>query len=113
VGKVDYGVVFNMSEPAKGFDYLSGFEVSSISGLPGEFSHVKIPAERYVVFSHYGHVSKLKDTVTAIWRPWLPASGYAVSRPTPNAPDIIECYGEGFDPQTGIGDIEVWIPLKG
>jgi AraC family transcriptional regulator len=27
-------------------------------------------------------------------------------------PDFFERYGEEFDPQTGMGGIEVWIPIK-
>jgi hypothetical protein len=26
---------------------------------------------------------------------------------------MLERYGEGFDPRTGTGDIEIWIPPKG
>jgi len=25
---------------------------------------------------------------------------------------MLERYGEGFDPQTGSGDIEIWTPIK-
>jgi predicted transcriptional regulator YdeE len=28
------------------------------------------------------------------------------------APDFFERYGEKFDPRTGMGDIEVWIPIQ-
>ena len=27
------------------------------------------------------------------------------------APDFFERYGEAFDPQLGMGDVEVWIPV--
>jgi AraC family transcriptional regulator len=108
VGLVHYGLCFNLAD---GIDYLCGFEVSSAAGVPAEFSTVTIPAQKYAVFSHREHVSKLRDTLDAIGRKWLPASGYESARPTAGGPDFFERYGE-FSPRTGMGDIEVWLPIK-
>jgi hypothetical protein len=41
------------------FHCLSGVEVSESSFLPAQFSRVQIPAQRYVIFAHREHVSKL------------------------------------------------------
>jgi len=41
----------------------------------------------------------------------LPESGYQPPRAAAGAPDFFERYGEGFNPLTGMGDIEVWIPI--
>ena len=109
VGPVHYGLCFLMSD---GIDYLSGVEVSGVAGLPSEFGHVSIPAQKYAVFAHYEHVSKLRDTMEAIQRHWFPGSGHEMARPASGAPDFFERYGGGFDPRTGMGDIEVWIPIK-
>jgi AraC family transcriptional regulator len=106
--RVAYGVV---TDAGNGIDYLAGVEVSDVSGLPDGFVHARLPAQRYAVFEHQGHVSKLKDTMTAIWENWLPASGHAHAR-TAGAPAFFERYGEAFDPQTGTGGIEVWIPIR-
>jgi AraC family transcriptional regulator len=70
-GPVHYGLCFNMSD---GIDYLAGVEVSGVAGLPSEFSSVSLPAQRYVVFPHREHVSKLYNTVDTIWRKWFPGS---------------------------------------
>jgi AraC family transcriptional regulator len=105
-----YGVVFNMNS-GKGFDYVSGVAVSSRTAVPEKFVVVSIPERKYAIFCHREHVSKLKDTVTAIWQQWLPSSGYAVPSTT-GTPDIIEWYGPNFDPHTGMGDMEVWVPIK-
>jgi AraC family transcriptional regulator len=109
VGPVHYGLCFNMSD---GIEYLSGVEVSSVAGLPSEFSYVNIPAQKYVVFAHREHVSKLRNTLDAIWHEWFPTSGHEFARPAAGAPDFFERYGEHFDPRTGMGDVEVWIPIK-
>jgi AraC family transcriptional regulator len=105
--RVAYGAV---TDTADGIDYLAGVEVKSASGLQGDFTHVTLPAQRYAVFTHDDHVSKLKDTMDAIWT-WWPASGLEHAR-TAGAPAFFERYGEEFDPQKGTGGIEVWVPVK-
>jgi AraC family transcriptional regulator len=65
-----------------------------------------------VVFPHHEHVSKLRSTVETISNEWLPRSGYEVVWPPDGIPNFFERYGEAFDPGTGRGDVEVWIPIK-
>ena len=108
VGRTAYGLCFQMSN---GVDYLSGLEVTSTDGLPAEFNHVAIPAQKYAVFAHGGHVSELRNTLEAIWRKWLPASGHQLAPPFGGAPDFFERYSEEFNPQTGTGGMEVWVPI--
>src|SRR5579862_7292188 len=107
VDHVAYGVVSNMAGADGGFDYMSGVEVLRAGALPDGFVSTSIPAHRYAVFAHAGHVSTLKDTIGGIWNDWLPASGYK----TGTAPGLVERYGEHFNPATGMGDIEVWVPV--
>jgi hypothetical protein len=52
-------------------------------------------------------VSKLGDTIPAIFMKWLPASGH---EPIRNS-GFFERYGEGFNVESGRGDIEIWIPI--
>jgi AraC family transcriptional regulator len=56
-------------------------------------------------------VSTLRYTVSAIWSQWFPESGCKAVRAIAGAPDFFERYGEAFDPQLGMGDVEVWIPV--
>jgi TetR/AcrR family transcriptional repressor of nem operon len=107
IGRTAYGLCFPLQD---GFDYLSGVEVSGSSGLPSDFKSVRIPAQRYLAFLHREHVSKLHNTCQMIFQ-WLPTSGHEPAKAT-GAPDFFERYGENFDPQTGYGDIEVWVPVK-
>ena len=109
IGQSAYGLVFQMSS---GFDYLSGVEVPDCAGLPGEFSCVTIPAQRYAVFQHQGHVSTLGETCDAIGNQWFPQSGYKPAEKAADAPNFFERYTEAFNPITGMGGIEVWIPIK-
>ncbi len=109
-GRIHYGLCFNLSN---GIDYLCGVEVSTAANLAAEFTSVSIPAQRYVVFPYHDHVSKLHQLLDTIGRKWFPSSGYEAAQPAAGAPNFFERYGKGFDPHTGKGDIEVWIPIKG
>jgi AraC family transcriptional regulator len=107
IGRTAYGVKLNPDDEGN-FDYLCGVDVSDFSQAPSELNRVRIPAQRYVVFTHRDHISTIRRTVHTIWSQWLPESGHQVA----DAPDF-ERYDESFDPHTGTGGLEIWIPIKG
>ena len=113
-GKVGYGVVFDGKENECDFEYLAGAEVSTFDGLPVNFARMSVPAQKYAIFPHRDHVSKLRNTIDAAVKTWLRqalANGIAAP-PSPGQPWMIEYYGEDFDPKTGTGTMEVWFPVK-
>jgi AraC family transcriptional regulator len=60
------------------------------------------------VFHQRDHIATIRATCAAIWNTWLPASGHAAA----DAPTF-ERYGPEFDPLTGTGGFEIWVPIKG
>ncbi|HZD25801.1 MAG TPA: AraC family transcriptional regulator [Alphaproteobacteria bacterium] len=90
------------------FYYLAGVEVSDLSAIPPELTGIRLPAQRYAVFPHEGHVSTVGATARAIWQDWLPRSGCRVGE----LPDMLERYDHRFDPWNGRGGLEIWLPLK-
>lgn len=104
-GVVAYGVCCN-GDDAGNFDYIAGVEVADFSDLPRTFSRVRVPAAMFAVFTHSGHVSSIRRTVHTIWNRWLPQSGYEVA----DAPNF-ERYDRRFDPLTGNGGLEIWLPV--
>ena len=106
VGQLAYGVCCN-GDDSGNFDYIAGVEVADFSDLPREFSRVRIPEQRYAVFTHSEHISTIRRTVVAVWNHWLPMSGMKAA----DAPNF-ERYDEKFDPSTGNGGLEIWIPVK-
>ncbi|TIQ94367.1 AraC family transcriptional regulator [Mesorhizobium sp.] len=104
---VAYGVCTN-ADDAGNFDYVAGVEVSEFSDLPKDFCRVRVPAQKYAVFAHREHISTIRRTVNTIWNRWLPASGHEIA----DAPDF-ERYGPEFDPRSGNGGLEIWVPIKG
>ena len=111
IGRVTYGVSW-CPENSQAISYLCGVEVSDFSSLPGEFMIVSIPAQRYAVFSHRGHVSRIRETIEAIGSKWFPESGQEPAARAGEGPDFFERYSEKFDPRTGMGGMEIWIPVK-
>ena len=110
-GDVAYGVCWPV-ENGDGIEYLTGIEVSGFAGLPSEFTVVSIPPVKYAVFLHREHVSKLRETIDAIFHTWLPGCGHQAAGGYAETPAFFERYTEEFNPQTGIGGMEVWVPLK-
>jgi AraC family transcriptional regulator len=106
VGTDAYGVRYNSDD--SGLDYLCGVEVGEFSQLPPELSRVRVPANRYAVFTHHGHISAIRSTWSTIWGKWLPRSGHQIA----DAPDF-ERYDQRFDPRSGNGEVEIWVPVKG
>jgi AraC family transcriptional regulator len=107
VGTTAYGICHN-NDGAGSFEYLCGVEVAGFDALPDELSRVRIPERRYAVFSHRAHISTISRTWAAIMNRHLPESGLEVA----DAPDF-ERYGAEFNPNTGVGLVEIWIPIKG
>lgn len=106
ISKVAYGVCCNGDDTGN-YDYIAGVEVADFSDLPREFSRVRIPEQRYAVFSHGDHISTIRRTINTIWNHWLPASGLKAA----DAPSF-ERYDENFDSLTGNGGFEIWVPIK-
>lgn len=111
IGAVAYGVCFDMFGDKASFDYVAGVEVAGTSALPEGFSQVRIPALTWAVFPHRLHASQFDQTMNAIMRDWLPTSGCDIAQ-SMGAPDLIERYGEDFDPQSGMGGMELWLPIR-
>jgi AraC family transcriptional regulator len=106
IGRATYGLCCNQ-DGAGSFDYVCGVEVGSFADLPSELQRVRVPRQPYAVFTHDGHVSRLRAVAYTIWNKFLPGSGLEVA----DSPDF-ELYGEHHDGKTGMGITEVWVPIK-
>lgn len=104
IGGAAYGVIANSDD--KGFDYVCGVEVSDFSDIDSALTRLRLPPQKYAVFTHRGHVASVRNTMHAIWRDWLPGSGHVAG----DAPSL-ERYSKEFDPRTGLGGLELWLPI--
>ena len=103
-----YGLCLSHPDGAEGFDYLAGVALSDGADGPAGLALVDVPAQTYAVFHHAGHVSAVQATCGAIFGQWLPASG---SRLAQGPVSMIEHYNRRFDPRTGTGGLEIWLPI--
>jgi AraC family transcriptional regulator len=110
VGESAYGICMSAApDDREGFDYICGVAVKSLDELPEGLSGLRLPARRYAVFWHGDHISTIGSTCAAIFSEWLPKSG----EKTAEGPlMMIEHYDPRFDPKTGMGGMEIWIPLQ-
>ena len=106
IGNVAYGVICNFDD-AGNYDYICGVAVNQFPSHPSDFVRVRVAPQSYAVFEHRGHVSTIGSTCQAIWEHGLADAGYeAIEGPA------FERYGEEFDGRTGLGGMEVLIPVR-
>lgn len=104
-GRTAFGVCCNSDEEGS-FEYIAGVDVVNFSGLDPALSTLRLPACEYVVATHRGHISAIRRTWQAFVGDWLPRSGLRLA----DAPEF-EKYSVDFDDATGVGDVEIWLPL--
>jgi AraC family transcriptional regulator len=106
VGGVAYGVIYN-SDDSGNVDYMCAVEVTEFPNHPAEFTRLRIPPQTYAVFEHRDHISSISASWKAIWEQGLAKAGYQAA----DGP-ALERYGEQFDGRTGLGGVELWVPVK-
>jgi AraC family transcriptional regulator len=104
IGNVAYGAIYNSGDSSH-YDYLCAVAMTAFPNHPPEFTRLRIPAQTYAVFEHRGHISTIAGTFKAIWGQGL-AGLQALTAPT------LEVYDERFDGRTGLGGLEIWVPVK-
>lgn len=100
-----YGVCHSGDNEGR-FRYLAGVAVPGGTQIPEGMERVLVPAGRYAVFCHTGHISEYGNTVYTIWNKSISDLGLT----TRQAPDF-EVYDSRFDAKTGRGTVEIWIPV--
>jgi predicted transcriptional regulator YdeE len=108
-GPVMYGVHVGLFDKPED-EYFSGVEIGGSEKIPSGLAELRIPPLSYAVVEHAGLVSEISRTTSNFLASTLPASSYRLAAARPL--DLIERYGQKFDPAKGSGDIELWIPVE-
>ena len=90
--------------------YFCGVRVPPGPMVPTDLVAIQVPSLLYAGFAHKGPVETLSGTIVAALKDWLPAAGLSVFK-APGVPDLVEHYGPTFDPQTGLGGLDIWVPV--
>jgi AraC family transcriptional regulator len=112
--KVDgncYGLCMKETQDGPELYYMACCEVSDFVDLPSALSPVILPSHCYAVFIHSGPVAHIKQTIFAIFDDWLPHSDYELAQQSAHCLHHLEKYSEQFDPVTGLGGMEIWVPV--
>jgi AraC family transcriptional regulator len=102
-----YGLIDDFDD-AGGYRYVCGVAVREFPAAPLEFARVELPARRYAVWPHREHVASVAATCAHIFERGLADAGLVPLRAA-----MFERYGEEFDGRTGLGGLEVWVPVEG
>lgn len=100
-----YGVSYNVTQDGK-FDYMAG-AILTTKSAPKGMQTVDIPAGRFAIFTHTGHVTDMPKMFQTIWNKGIPDAGL-----TPRDAPEYEIYDSNFDGKTGRGTFTVAIPVE-
>lgn len=106
-----YGVCIRPDTSTWDFYYMAGCAVWDTQDLPSELKSITLPTQDYAIFTHNGHVSELHQAISAIFDTWLPTSNFNHAVREKNSVHFVEFYGAEFNGETGMGGMEVWLPV--
>ena len=105
-GKAALGVCTDFD--GKDFSYWIAMEIPESATVPEGLLVKDIPSQRYAVFTAKGQVPQsVWETLDYIYGEWFPHSGHERF----DGPDI-EWYDERYNPATGSGEVDLYIPIK-
>jgi AraC family transcriptional regulator len=107
-GQAAYGLVAGTAAAGGTYFYLAGVEVADLADLDSSFTGMRLPAQRWAVFPHEDHITTIASTIHAVFAQALPAAGLTAG----DMPDLLERYDGRFNPRTGAGGLEIWVPVE-
>lgn len=87
--------------------YLAGARVAPGGDVPDGLDVVETAAGMYAIFEHRGPIWHLGETVRAIYRDWLPGSGYRG-----NGRGDVEVYDERWSADGADSVLEYWVGVE-
>ena len=104
-GEAAYGLCLP-AQDVSAIEYMACVEVAP-GARPEGLETRDVPAARYAVFEHHGHVSEIRRTFAAIFDHGITDAGLEYAGGAE-----FEHYSDRFDPRTGAGVVEIWTPVK-
>lgn len=103
---VNFGVMCAVDMTAQSMEYMCAVAVPSFESAPASLDRMRVPASHYAVFDHTGHISQLRTT-WGVAMQWLASNGEWRDAHTPT----FERYDARYNPMTGTGGCEIWLPV--
>jgi len=89
------------------FVYIAAVPVHKVEDIPEGMVLCELKPSQYARFTHKGQIMDIAHTVDYIWGTWATQS----NRKLKKAPDF-ELYDERFDPRTGAGEVDIYVPIE-
>lgn len=105
---VTFGLVSAPPPGEEGFEYAPAVIIGSQGELPEGLTAVRIDEQAFAVFRHPGHVADMPAVCGAIFGDWCARTEH---KPAETPVQMLEFYPETFNPMTGEGGFEIWLPL--
>ncbi len=106
IGSATLGLSTNFD--GRDFSYWIAREIAEGSVIPAGMQSVTIPAQRYAVFTAAGKFPRsVWETVDFIYNDWLKRPGHRRA----GGPDF-EWYDSRYNPATGLGEVDLYIPIE-
>lgn len=111
VGGEMYGVIYARPAAERAhcdeLVYVAGVAVSDAGKLPDGMTSRTVPSGRFAVFVHRGPIQGIRETVSEIYRVWLPQSGYEHA----GIADV-ELYDHRFCLDSPDSEMEYWVSVR-
>lgn len=105
-----YGLSDNMRMDAELFDYTIGMEKESYTEIPEEFEEIKLPANKYAVYTFKGKITgdNVSKFIEDIYMKWMPEEKLEYS----SAGYSFEYYDERWIDDSDDSEFDIYVPIK-
>lgn len=107
-----YGAGFHFAPEGDKLEFFCGFVARSQARVPEGLHSVDIPEITCAVFAHSGPISRLPHTLHMIFNTALPLEGLQRLDAVSDVPSFLLRVRPSFSPVTGLGGIEVLVPVR-
>lgn len=105
-----YGFSDNMRMDAELFDYTIGMEKDSYIEIPEGFEEIKIPANKYAVYTFKGKIegNNVNEFINDVFSKWMPEEKLECG----SAGYSFEYYDERWKEDSDESEFDVYMPIK-
>jgi predicted transcriptional regulator YdeE len=117
VGGRSYGLILHnpLLPPGSPFEYTAAVQIDPTHevSIPEGMLKLEVPAAKYLVLTHRGHLDGLGQSIGYFWREWLPTHPYEYDGGTRTGKYEFECYDQRYtradDPMS---EIDLYFPIR-
>jgi AraC family transcriptional regulator len=99
--------------PGTPFEYTAAVQVYQDGDIPEGMTRIEVPAARYIVLTHRGHLDGIGEAFKHFWGHWLPNSPYEYDGGTRTGKYEFEFYDQRYtQPDDPNSEIDLYFPIR-